>query len=145
MKKAYLEVMNAICDVVEANKQELIQKIIEEKLAMFDNNTHGWAPLKPQTIARKKREKTLFRAPESINIRKGDLFKGFINEENYQTTKSPGQIEFAIDVSGVPFGEYKVETVAKYGRDVVELSQEDLDKLADSINTIICKALTKYE
>ena len=106
---------------------------------MFDDNTHAWQPLQEQTIQRKKREKSLFRQPESINIRKGGLFNTFTNNSKYQVQKSNQQIDFNISLDSSE--QNKTSNVAKHSRNVVEVTQNELDQITDELTKIITDKL----
>ncbi len=137
-------IKQAVIDAVTDNKDNIISQIVAQKRTMFDENSHTWSPLLPQTIARKKREKDLFRSPESINIRKGELFKAFTSANNYQTIKSNTQIVFDIELNS--FEQTKVGTVATHGRDVIDLTQNELNQITNDLAAVISDTLRqKYE
>ena len=133
------KIKQLIIEIIEENKDQVIKQIINQKKAMFDSNTHSWHPLLSQTIERKKREKNLFREPETINIRKGGLFKTFITQNQYNTRKSGNQLDFNIELDD--FSQFKVNTVAKHGRNVIELTQNEIDQIVQALIEIIITKL----
>ena len=46
-------IKQAVIDAVNDSKDEIINQIANQKRTMFDDNSHAWSPLLPQTIARK--------------------------------------------------------------------------------------------
>lgn len=141
IKKAIKQV---VIDTVNDSKDELINQIANQKRTMFDDNSHAWSPLLPQTIARKKREKGLFRSPESINIRKGDLFKAFTSTGSYKAVKSNDRIDFDIELDGSL--QAKTNVVASHGRDVVDITQIELNQITDTLVDVITRTIRqKYE
>lgn len=129
------KIKQAIIDAVNSNKDQIIDKIVNQKRIMFDDNSHAWIPLLPQTISRKNREKDLFRTPENINIRKGGLFKAVTNEGSYKAAKGNEQINFDIELDN--FEQIKANIVAFHGRDVVDVIQTELNQISDDITEII--------
>ena len=137
-------IKQAIIDAVNDSKDEIINQIANQKRTMFDDNSHAWSPLLPQTIARKKREKDLFRSPESINIRKGGLFKAFTSAGSYKATKSNERIDFDIELDDDL--QAKTNVVASHGRDVVDVTQTELNQITDTLANVIAKTIRqKYE
>lgn len=132
-------IKKAIIDTVNDNKDQIISQIANQKRIMFDDNSHAWSPLLPQTVKRKKREKDLFRTPESINIRKGGLFKAFTSDGSYKTTSTGeatnGQIEFDIELDELD--QFKTKVVAKHGRDVTSITQNELNQITEKLTQII--------
>lgn len=132
-------IKKAIIDTVNNNKDQIINEIANQKCIMFDDNSHAWSPLLPQTIKRKKREKDLFRTPESINIRKGGLFKAFTHSGNYKTTNTGEstnhQIDFDIELNELE--QFKTKVVAKHGRDVSRITQNELNQITAKLSQII--------
>ncbi len=132
-------IKKAIIDTVNNNKDQIINEIANQKRIMFDDNSHEWSPLLPQTVKRKKREKDLFRTPESINIRKGGLFKAFTNSGNYKTTNTGEsnneQIDFDIELSELD--QFKIQVTAKHGRDVTSITQSELNQITAKLIQII--------
>ena len=133
------KIKQLIIEIIKENKDQIIKQVINQKKSMFDRNTHSWSPLLPQTIERKKREKTLFREPETINIRKGGLFKTFTNQNQYNTHRSSNQLDFNIELDD--FSQFKVNTVAKHGRNIVELTQNEIDQIMQALVEIITTKL----
>ncbi len=132
-------IKQAVIDAVNDSKDEIISQITDQKRTMFDDNSHAWSPLLPQTIARKKREKDLFRSPESINIRKGGLFKAFTNTGSYKAVKNNEQIDFDIELDvGL---QAKTNVVASHGRDVVNVTQAELNQITDTLANVIAKTI----
>lgn len=137
-------IKQTVIDAVNDSKDTIISQITDQKRTMFDDNSHAWLPLLPQTIARKKREKDLFRSPESINIRKGDLFKAFTNTGSYKAAKSNEQINFDIELDDDL--QAKTNVVASHGRDVVDVTQTELKQITDTLANVIAKTIRqKYE
>ncbi len=132
-------IKQAVIDAVNDSKDTIISQITNQKRTMFDDNSHAWSPLLPQTIARKKREKDLFRSPESINIRKGDLFKAFTNTGNYKASKSNERIDFDIELDDDL--QAKTNVVASHGRDVVDITQAELNQITDTLANVIAKTI----
>ncbi|MFN8771176.1 MAG: hypothetical protein ACK5Z5_07575 [Neisseriaceae bacterium] len=137
--KLQQEIKQLIMDTVEANKEQIISRIVNQKRIMFDDNSHAWAPLLPQTIERKKRENDLFREPQSINIRKGGLFKAFANTGNYKVSRDQSSIDFNIELD--QFEQYKTNTVASHERDVINVNQVELNQIKDILAQIISQAI----
>jgi hypothetical protein len=137
--KLQQEIKQLIMDTVEANKGQIINQIVNQKRIMFDDNSHTWSPLLPQTVARKKREKELFRQPESINIRKGGLFKAFINTNNYKIAKNQNSIDFNIELD--QFEQAKTNTVASHDRDVIDITQAELNQIKDTLAQIMSQTI----
>lgn len=137
-------IKQAVIDAVNDSKDEIISQITDQKRTMFDDNSHAWSPLLPQTIARKNRENDLFRLPESINIRKGDLFKAFTNTGSYKAVKSNERIDFDIELNDDL--EAKTNIVASHGRDVVNVTQTELNQITDTLASVVVKIIRqKYE
>lgn len=132
-------IKQAVIDAVNDSKDTIISQITDQKRTMFDDNSHAWSPLLPQTIARKKREKDLFRSPESINIRKGNLFKAFTNTGSYKAAKSNEQIDFDIELDDDL--QAKTNIVASHGRDVVDVTQTELNQITDTLANVIAKTI----
>ncbi len=137
-------IKQAVIDAVNDSKDEIISQITNQKRTMFDDNSHAWSPLLPQTIARKKREKDLFRSPESINIRNGDLFRAFTNTGSYKTTKSNERIDFDIELDDDL--QNKTNVVASHGRNIVDVTQTELNQITNTLANVIAKTIRqKYE
>lgn len=137
-------IKQAVIDAVNDSKEDVINQIINQKRIMFDDNSHAWLPLQSQTISRKKQEKNLFRSSESINIRKGDLFKAFTNTGSYKATKSKESIDFDIELDKSL--QFKTNVVASHGRDVVDITQTELNQITDILANIIAKTIRqKYD
>ncbi|MDQ5921967.1 MAG: hypothetical protein QG673_2026 [Pseudomonadota bacterium] len=141
LKKA---IIKSIMDTVNNNQDQIISEITKQKLAMFDDNSHTWSPLLLKTVERKKRIKGLFREPDSINIRKGGLFKTFTNTQSYKIAKNNEQIDFEIELN--EFDEFKTTVVAKHGLDVAALTQVELDQITENLTAAIASQLRQdYE
>jgi len=133
-----------IIQIIEDNKDKVISQITAQKEAMFENNTHSWSPLKPQTIERKKREKDLFKNPESINIRKGGLFQAFTNTGSYKVENNNEILDFNIDLSN--FEKTKSDTVASHGRNAVDITASELNQITNTLAKLITENLKQqYE
>ena len=132
-------IKQAVIDAVNDSKDTIISQLTNQKRTMFDDNSHAWSPLLPQTIARKKREKELFRAPESINIRKGDLFKAFTSAGSYKVTKSNERIDFDIELDDSL--QDKTNVVASHGRNIVDVTQAELNQITDTLANVITKTI----
>lgn len=128
-----------VMDIVYANKDEVINEIVKQKTVMFDDNSHGWSSLLPQTIKRKKRDKALFRSPESINIRKGGLFKAFTAGSSYSSEKYTNFIDFNIDLGDK--NKTKANTVAGHGRSVTDVTPTELSQIATNLAGVIADGL----
>ncbi|MCE3267813.1 MAG: hypothetical protein K0R49_65 [Burkholderiales bacterium] len=131
-----------VIDAVNSNKDQIINKIANQKQIMFDNNSHDWSSLLPQTVSRKKRDKDLFRTPASINIRKGGLFKVFTNACSYKVTSSNGQIDFDIQLDD--FEQFKTDIVASHGRSVTDVTQNELNQISENLANIISEAIKQH-
>lgn len=141
LKKA---IIKSIVDTVTNNQDQIINEITKQKLTMFDDNSHTWSPLLLKTVERKKRIKDLFREPDSINIRKGRLFKTFTNPQSYKIAKNNEKIDFEIELN--EFDEFKTTVVAKHGRDVAALTQSELDQITENLTAAIVSQLRQdYE
>lgn len=138
------DIKQAVIDAVNDSKDTIISQITDQKRTMFDDNSHAWSPLLPQTIARKKREKGLFRSPESINIRKGDLFKAFTNTGSYKAQKggSPQNERINFDIELDDDLQAKTNVVASHGRDVVDVTQTELNQITDTLVNVIAKTIS---
>lgn len=132
-------IKQAVIDSVNDSKDTIISQITDQKRTMFDDNSHAWSPLLPQTIARKKREKDLFRSPESINIRKGDLFKDFTITGSYKAVKSNERIDFDIELDESL--QAKTDVVTSHGRDVIGITQTELNQITETLANVIAKTI----
>lgn len=137
-------IIKSVIDTVINNQDQIVSEVTKQKLAMFDENTHTWSPLLIQTIERKKRTKDLFREPDSINIRKGGIFKTFTNPQSYKITKNNEQIDFEVELN--EFDEFKTKVVARHGLDVINLTQSELDQITENLTVAIVSQLRQdYE
>ncbi|MFN8769288.1 MAG: hypothetical protein ACK5Z5_00435 [Neisseriaceae bacterium] len=72
------------------------------------------------------------------------MFKAFTNKGSYKAVKSNEQINFDIELDDDL--QAKTNVVALHGRDVVDVTQTELNQITDTLANVIAKTIRqKYE
>ena len=72
------------------------------------------------------------------------MFKAFTNTGSYKVAKSNEQIDFDIELDDDL--QDKTNVVASHGRDVVDITQTELNQITDTLANVIAKTIRqKYE